>query len=81
MGSRPPAAQVDARALCRFRPDSPEDTIDTKGDTDMAEERSTVRTRELGYALRSAMEQAGLSGKQTATLLDWSESRVSRFLN
>ena len=41
---------------------------------------STVRNRDLGYALRSAMEQAGLSGKQSATLLGWSESRVSRFM-
>jgi transcriptional regulator with XRE-family HTH domain len=41
---------------------------------------STVRSRDLGYALRSAMEQAGLSGKESAILLGWSESRVSRLL-
>jgi transcriptional regulator with XRE-family HTH domain len=46
----------------------------------VTEERSTVRSRQLGYALRSAMEQAGLTGKGTANRLDWSESRVSRFL-
>jgi predicted XRE-type DNA-binding protein len=46
----------------------------------VTEERSTVRSRQLGYALRSAMEQAGLTGKRTGNLLDWSESRVSRFL-
>ncbi len=46
----------------------------------MPEERSTVRTRELGYVLRSAMTNVGLSAKATAIKLDWSESRVSRFL-
>jgi transcriptional regulator with XRE-family HTH domain len=46
----------------------------------VTEERSTVRSRELGYALREAMELAGLTGKRTARVLDWSESRVSRFL-
>jgi transcriptional regulator with XRE-family HTH domain len=46
----------------------------------VTEERSTVRSRELGYALREAMESAGLTGKRTARVLDWSESRVSRFL-
>jgi transcriptional regulator with XRE-family HTH domain len=46
----------------------------------MTEERSTVRSRQLGDALRSAMESAGLSGKRTAQMLGWSESRVSRFL-
>ncbi|HEX3781325.1 MAG TPA: helix-turn-helix transcriptional regulator [Pseudonocardiaceae bacterium] len=46
----------------------------------MTEERSTVRSRQLGYALRSAMTKAGLTGKSTASMLDWSESRVSRFL-
>jgi transcriptional regulator with XRE-family HTH domain len=39
---------------------------------------STVRSRELGNALRLAMENADLTGKQLATLLGWSESRVSR---
>jgi transcriptional regulator with XRE-family HTH domain len=41
---------------------------------------STVRSRELGHALRLAMEQADLTGKRLATLLGWSESRVSRAL-
>jgi hypothetical protein len=34
----------------------------------------------LGAALRAAMELAKLNGKRTAQILDWSESRVSRFL-
>ncbi|HEX3781522.1 MAG TPA: helix-turn-helix transcriptional regulator [Pseudonocardiaceae bacterium] len=46
----------------------------------MAEDRSTVRSRQLGDALRAAMDQAGLNGKRTARILDWSESRISRFL-
>lgn len=41
---------------------------------------STIRSRELGDALRMAMERAGLNGKRTATILGWSESRVSRLL-
>jgi len=41
---------------------------------------STIRSRELGEALRSAMERANLNGKRTATILGWSESRVSRLL-
>jgi transcriptional regulator with XRE-family HTH domain len=41
---------------------------------------STVRSRELGNALRLAMENAKLTGKQAAILLGWSESRVSRAL-
>jgi transcriptional regulator with XRE-family HTH domain len=47
----------------------------------MADSRSTIRSRELGDALRQAMERAGLNGKQTAKMLGWSESRVSRVLN
>jgi transcriptional regulator with XRE-family HTH domain len=47
----------------------------------MADTRSTIRSRELGDALRQAMERAGLNGKQTAKMLGWSESRVSRVLN
>ncbi|HEX3779917.1 MAG TPA: helix-turn-helix transcriptional regulator [Pseudonocardiaceae bacterium] len=43
------------------------------------EERSTVRSRQLGDALRSAMDNAKLTGKRTACLLGWSESRISRF--
>jgi hypothetical protein len=46
----------------------------------VTEERSTVRSRQLGDALRSAMDNAKLTGKRTAYLLDWSESRISRFL-
>lgn len=39
-----------------------------------------MRSRELGDALRRAMERAGLNGKRTAALLGWSESKVSRLL-
>ena len=46
----------------------------------MIDGRSTVRSRELGYALRTAMERANFSGKRLAELLGWSESRVSRVL-
>lgn len=46
----------------------------------MGDSKSTIRSRELGTALRHAMEQAGLSGKQTAYKLGWSPSRVSRLL-
>ncbi len=41
---------------------------------------TTIRSRELGDALRLAMEQVGLNGKRTARMLGWSESRVSRML-
>src|ERR1700716_3754601 len=41
---------------------------------------TTIRGRELGDALRLAMEQVGLNGKRTARMLGWSESRVSRML-
>ena len=41
---------------------------------------STIRSRELGDALRLAMEGAGLNGKRTAQILGWSESKVSRLL-
>jgi predicted XRE-type DNA-binding protein len=41
---------------------------------------TTIRSRELGDALRAAMERASLNGRRTATLLDWSESKVSRLL-
>ncbi len=46
----------------------------------MTEERSTVRSRQLGDALRAAMRGAKLNGKATAELLSWSESRVSRLI-
>jgi len=41
---------------------------------------STIRSRELGDALRHAMERANLSGKHAAHLLDWTETKVSRML-
>jgi transcriptional regulator with XRE-family HTH domain len=44
------------------------------------DEKSTVRSRELGDALRLAMERANLSGKHAAHVLNWSESKVSRML-
>jgi transcriptional regulator with XRE-family HTH domain len=46
----------------------------------MTDEKSTIRSRELGDALRLAMERAHLNGKRAAELLGWSESRVSRVL-
>jgi hypothetical protein len=47
----------------------------------MTEQEPTIRSRELGEALRLAMERAGLSGKRVAGLLGWSETKVSRVLN
>jgi transcriptional regulator with XRE-family HTH domain len=47
----------------------------------MREQEPTVRSRELGDGLRQAMEQAKLNGKQTAHLLGWSPSWVSRLLS
>ena len=44
------------------------------------DEKSTIRSRELGDALRLAMERANLSGKRAAQVLDWSETKVSRML-
>jgi transcriptional regulator with XRE-family HTH domain len=46
----------------------------------MPDQKSTIRSRELGDALRSAMEKANLSGKHAARVLGWSESKVSRML-
>jgi transcriptional regulator with XRE-family HTH domain len=46
----------------------------------MSDEKSTIRSRELGDALRLAMERANLSGKRAAQVLDWSETKVSRML-
>jgi transcriptional regulator with XRE-family HTH domain len=40
----------------------------------------TIRNRELGDGLRLAMERANLNGKQLASRLGWSQSRVSRLL-
>ncbi|MGH4018456.1 MAG: helix-turn-helix domain-containing protein, partial [Pseudonocardiaceae bacterium] len=47
----------------------------------MRDREPTVRSRELGDGLRRAMERAGLDGKQTARLLGWSPSWVSRLLS
>jgi hypothetical protein len=47
----------------------------------MSDTSSTVRSRELGDGLRLAMERAGFTGKQTARMLAWSESKVSRLLS
>jgi transcriptional regulator with XRE-family HTH domain len=47
----------------------------------MRDRDSTVRSRELGEALRKAMESTGLTGVQVAKRLEWSPSRVSRLLN
>jgi transcriptional regulator with XRE-family HTH domain len=41
---------------------------------------STIRGRELGEALRLAMERAELNGRRTAHMLGWAESKVSRLL-
>ena len=46
----------------------------------MTGQKSTIRRRELGDALRHAMEKANLSGKRAAQLLQWSETKVSRML-
>ena len=46
----------------------------------MTEQKSTIRSRELGDALRLAMERAHLSGKHAAEVLGWSETKVSRML-
>lgn len=47
----------------------------------MTEQRPTVRARELGEALRAAMEKAGVTGKEVARELQWSQSEVSRMLS
>ena len=46
----------------------------------MTDEKTTIRSRELGDELRRAMEKANLSGKHAARVLGWSESKVSRML-
>jgi transcriptional regulator with XRE-family HTH domain len=43
-------------------------------------DQATVRSRELGEGLRRAMERAGLSGREAAMRLGWSDSKVSRLL-
>jgi transcriptional regulator with XRE-family HTH domain len=47
----------------------------------MQDREPTVRSRELGEGLRRAMENAGLSGKDVAKLLDLSPSWVSRLIS
>jgi transcriptional regulator with XRE-family HTH domain len=47
----------------------------------MQSREATIRRRELGEALRRAMEQAELTGQEMARLLDWSPSGVSRLLS
>ncbi|MGH3930586.1 MAG: helix-turn-helix domain-containing protein [Pseudonocardiaceae bacterium] len=47
----------------------------------MRDREPTMRSRELGAALRKAMVNVGLDGRQTAHLLGWSEGRVSRLLS
>jgi transcriptional regulator with XRE-family HTH domain len=46
----------------------------------MPEHETTVRSRELGEGLRGVLEGAGLTGKEIARQLDWSQSDVSRML-
>lgn len=46
----------------------------------MPEHETTVRSRELGEGLRGVLERAGLTGKEVARQLDWSQSDVSRML-
>ncbi len=46
----------------------------------MPHREPTVRSRELGDGLREAMRQAGLNGKQAATILDCTPSFVSMLL-
>ncbi|GAA1963895.1 helix-turn-helix transcriptional regulator [Amycolatopsis minnesotensis] len=47
----------------------------------MTDQRPTVRARELGEALRAALEKAGVTGKEVARELQWSQSEVSRMLS
>lgn len=47
----------------------------------MKDRVSTVRMRELGAALRKAMEGAGLEGSRVARKLGWSETKISNILN
>ncbi|WP_223199146.1 helix-turn-helix domain-containing protein [Solihabitans fulvus] len=47
----------------------------------MKEQESTVRARELGEALRQAMQRAELNGRTLARRLGWSEPKVSSLLN
>ncbi|MEV4312659.1 helix-turn-helix transcriptional regulator [Actinocrispum sp. NPDC049592] len=47
----------------------------------MRDRESTVRSRELGDALRTAMARSGLTAAEVARKLAWSQSRVSRLLS
>ncbi|HEY2763672.1 MAG TPA: helix-turn-helix transcriptional regulator [Pseudonocardiaceae bacterium] len=47
----------------------------------MRSREPTVRSRELGDGLRQVMQRAGLTGREAAHLLGWSESWVSRLLS
>ncbi|MCA1671746.1 MAG: helix-turn-helix domain-containing protein [Actinobacteria bacterium] len=46
----------------------------------MPHREPTIRSRELGDGLRQAMQDAGLTGKQAAQMLSWSQSFVSLLL-
>lgn len=46
----------------------------------MSDGESTVRGRELGDAVRVAMERTDLTGKRLSELLAWSESKISRIV-
>src|SRR5690349_14875720 len=50
------------------------------GGITMPHREPTIRSRELGDGLRQAMQQAGLSGKQAAQMLDVTPSYVSMLL-
>lgn len=47
----------------------------------MKDREPTIRSREIGEALRHAMKEAGYSSSEMARQLDWSDSRVSRLLS
>src|SRR5438552_3268112 len=47
----------------------------------MKDREPTIRSRELGDALRHAMKEAGYTASDMARQLDWSPSRVSRLLS
>lgn len=47
----------------------------------MGDREPTMRSRELGEALRQVMERAGLNGREVAHVLGWSPGWVSRLLS
>jgi transcriptional regulator with XRE-family HTH domain len=47
----------------------------------MDDRDTTVRSRELGDALRKALREAGLTGADMARKMRWSDSKVSRLLS